>query len=392
MKNGKWTGAALLCLLLFLTACGRHSTSQSSEQGDTIPMRYARNLTMVRYADRTEVSIRNPWDTTTVLHRYILVPSESPNEGQHANRDGKSKPSFTQSSDGGSLVHVPLRRAGVFTAVHCGLIRELGCEPCIRGICEIEYINIPSIRQAVQEGRVANFGSAMEPTIEVIMDAQPDALLISPFENSGGYGRVERLGIPIVECADYMEYSPLARAEWMKFYGLLFGQYERADSLFRSVEQSYMALRNATSNVAHRPTLIAEKPYSGVWYVPGGDSAMGILYHDAGTDYLFADRRKNGSLALSVETVFEVGQQADIWLIKYNQPTPLTLEQLRQDYPPFAHFRSFRQRRVYGCNQETSRFYEETPYHPDRLLANLVEIFHPELGIKAEKHYFCPLE
>lgn len=367
-----------LIILLFawvLMACNGNGTKRASDAGDTIPMRYARNLTMVEHEDYTEVFIRNPWDTTKVLHHYTLI------------NDGKSTSSLP-----GTLVHTPLRSAGIFTAVHCGLVKELGCEPAIRGICEIEYINIPSIKKAVAEGRVANFGSAMEPTIEVIMDAQPDALLISPFENSGGYGRVERLGIPIIECADYMEYSPLARAEWMRFYGRLFGQGERADSLFAEIEKRYLALKEQAARSESRPTLIAEKPYSGVWYVPGGTSAMGVLYHDAGADYLFYDRKKNGSLALSVETVFEVGQQADIWLIKYNQATPFTLKQLRTDYPPFAHFRSLQSGRVYGCNQENSRFYEETPYHPDRLLADLVRIIHPELGIQGEKQYFYKLE
>ena len=364
---------ALMILFVTIFGCRGDKISSTLTHGDTLTMRYARNLTMIKYDGYTEVLIRNPWDTVTVLHHYALVEADNKSE----------------LPQGATIVHVPLQRAGVFTAVHCGLIKELGCEHSIRGICEIEYINIPSIRRGVKEGRIANFGNAMEPTMEVIMDAQPDALLISPFENSGGYGRVERLGIPIVECADYMEYSPLARAEWMKLYGALFGCLDRADSLFSTVVDSYLSLRQAASNVTNRPTLIAEKPYSGVWYVPGGSSAMGILYNDAGADYIFSSRKKNGSLALSVETVFEVAQQADIWLIKYNQPTPLTLSQLSADYPPFAHFRSYRSGRVYGCNQETSRFYEETPYHPDRLLRNIIQIIHPELGITAEKSYFC---
>ena len=368
----------MVTIILLLTACGGNRTASTTGQGDTIPMRYAHNLTIVEHADYTDVFIRNPWDTTTVLHHYVLV-------------DKNSKVSVT-SVEGASLVNVPLQRVGVFTAVHCGLIKELGCESAIRGICEIEYINIPSIKQSVAEGRVANFGSAMQPSIEGIMDVSPDALLISPFENSGGYGRVERLGIPIIECADYMEYSPLARAEWMRFYGRLFGQSERADSLFAEVERRYLALRDRAQKAESHPTLLAEKPYSGVWYVPGGTSAMGVLYQDAGCHYLFRDRQKSGSLALSVESVFDIGVEADIWIIKYNQATPLTLDQLVTDYPPFAHFRSVVEDRVYGCNQSTSRFYEETPYHPDLLLADLVQIFHPELGIEAEKHYFCRLE
>lgn len=378
MRSEKLILWLFLCLF---TACYGNKSNKSEDTGDTIPMHYARNLTMVRHQDYTEVTIRNPWDTTTVLHRYILEDSKKP---RLSRQSSDSNPS--------NVVRIPLQRAGIFTAVHCGLVKELGCESAIRGICEIEYIHIPSIRKAVSEGRVANFGNAMEPSIEGIMDAQPDALLISPFENSGGYGRVERLGIPIIECADYMEFSPLARAEWMKFYGLLFGQYEHADSLFRAVESRYMALREQANKVRQRPTLVAEKPYSGVWYVPGGESAMGILYRDAGADYLFHNRKKSGSLALSVETVFEVAQQADIWIIKYNQPTPLTLKQIRSDFPSFAHFRSFQSGRVYGCNLDTSRFYEETPYHPDRLLADLVRIIHPSLGIENKKQYFYALE
>ena len=370
-------GFALFLSLLLFTACSHHRTLQAEEQGDTLPLRYARNLTIVEYGNRTEVTIRDPWDTTAVLHRYVLVPAQA------------DLPAHT---DLQSVLRVPLRHVGVFTSVHCGLLHELGHREAIRGICEIQYINLPYVQEGVRTGRIANFGSAMEPTIEVIMDAQPDALLISPFENSGGYGRVERLGIPIIECADYMEYSPLARAEWMKFYGRLFGESERADSLFCEVERRYLSLRARASKVTHRPTLIAEKPYSGVWYVPGGGSVMGILYRDAGADYLYADRPETGSLPLSVETVFEKAQSADFWIIKYNQNQPLTLSQLRSDYPPFAHFRAFQSGRVYGCNQFSSHFYEETPYHPDLLLADLVRIFHPELGIEAEKSYFCSVE
>lgn len=372
-------GIVFLFLLLSFFCCGDKASRREPAHGDTIPMKYARNLTLIRHDGYTEVLIRNPWDTAAVLHRYALV-----GEGADAS------PSVKEGKE--TLVRVPLRRAGIFTGVHCELVKELGCESSIRGICEIEYIYIASIRKAVREGRVANFGTAVDPDIEKIMEAQPDGLLISPFENTAGYGRVECLGIPVIECADYMEISPLARAEWVKLYGLLFGCYERADSLFRAVEERYLSLRDHASRVGHRPTLVAEKPYSGVWYVSGGNSTMGVLYRDAGARYLFGDRKKNGSLSLSVETVFEKGQQADIWLIKYNQSVPLTLNQLISDYPPFASFRSVRSGRVYGCNLEKSRFYEETPFHPDLLLGSLVQIIHPELGIEAEKAYFYPLE
>ena len=78
----------------------------------------------------------------------------------------------------------------------------------------------------------------MKPDIERIIDLRADAILLSPFENSGGYGRLEQIGVPIIECADYMETSALGRAEWMKFYGLLYGKEHEADS--------YLLLSNRT--------------------------------------------------------------------------------------------------------------------------------------------------
>ena len=89
----------------------------------------------------------------------------------------------------------------------------------------------------------------MSPDIEKIIDLNADAVLLSPFENSGGYGRIESIGIPIIECADYMETSPLGRAEWMKFYGLLTGKEEETDSLFRKIEQQYLTLKHMTKDV-----------------------------------------------------------------------------------------------------------------------------------------------
>ena len=69
-----------------------------------------------------------------------------------------------------------------------------------------------------------------------IIDLNADAILLSPFENNGGYGRLEQIGVPIIECADYMERSALGRAEWMKFYGILFGREHETDSLFAVIK------------------------------------------------------------------------------------------------------------------------------------------------------------
>ena len=88
-----------------------------------------------------------------------------------------------------------------------------------------------------------------ESGFEKIIDLRPDAIMLSPFENSGGYGRVGKLGVPVIECADYMETSPLGRAEWLRFYGLLVGQEQRGDSLFAQIEKEYLALKDLAAQI-----------------------------------------------------------------------------------------------------------------------------------------------
>ena len=242
-----------LSVVLLLASCrGGNTAIPPGLRTDTL--RYATNITCQRTESYSIWTLRDPWDTTHVLHRYILT----------------SHPSLVSApagSPGGStsVIHVPVRRAGVATAVHCGLIDELRCSQAIAGVCEKEYIDLPAVTQGLADGTIADFGNGMNPNIERIMDVAPDVLLLTPFEHSGGYGRVERLGIPIVECAEYMEVSPLARAEWIRFYGEIFGATALADSIFRAVERDYTALRNlvttnspAPSNAAAPPTLLTE--------------------------------------------------------------------------------------------------------------------------------------
>ena len=367
----------LISAVLLLAGCGRGRTALRLEEGDTLRLRHASNLTLVQYDSCAVALLRNPWDTTQTLHTYVLVPRDTP---------------LPRRLPEGTLVRTPLRRAAVYSSVHCSLLEQLGMLDAIGGVCDLKYIKMDRLQARVRQGLVQDYGSGLNPNLEKIMDTHPDALMPSPFENSGGYGRLEKLGIPIIECADYMETSALGRAEWMRFYGRLFGCPERADSLFEAVERRYLALAAQTRKVNKRPTLLCETLYGASWHVAGGRSTLGKLYRDAGADYLFAGYPESGSVPLPFETVFDRAQDADVWLIKYNQPQELTYDQLRSDYAPYARFRPFRKRRIYGCNTQHVRFYEEVQFQPDRLLADLIKIFHPDLLPSYNLHYFCPLK
>lgn len=369
--------ANIVALVLLLSACGGGSRTSSDMNGaDTVRFEYASNIRILKYKEFTKVELRNPWNTLKTLHTYILVD--------------KNKPA-TNIPPKGTVINTPLARSVVYSSVHCTLLDELNAMESISGVCDFDYINHSKTKELCNKGRIADCGSSTNPDIERIIDLNADAVLLSPFENSGGYGRIESVGIPIIECADYMETSPLGRAEWIKFYGMLVGKEKEAYSLFRKIEKQYQTLKAKTQDVKYRPTVISELKYSSAWYVPGGQSTMARIIDDAGADYTFSYTKGSGSVPLSFETVLDKGQKADFWLIKYNQKADKTYSELEDDYSPYKNFDAWKNKRIFGCNTSCINYYEETPFHPESLLRDLIIIFHPELMNNEATKYFTPI-
>lgn len=367
----------VLTSVLLLSACGgRSKTSSAPTAEKEISLHYAENLKLSQAEDYTIARLRNPWDTTKTLHTYLLIDKDKP---------------LPENLPEGTIVRTPLSKAIVYSSVHCGLLQQIGALKSIGGICDLKYIKLPEIQEGCRNGSITDAGNGMNPDIEKIIDLHPDAIMLSPFENSGGYGRVEKLNIPIIECADYMETSALGRAEWMRFYGLLFGRTQKADSLFAEVENNYNELKALVAPLSSAPSVISELKNGSAWYIPGGQSTSARIYADAGANYVFADDEHSGSVPLAFETVFDKGQDADFWLIKYNQAVDKTYSELKSDYAPYSGFRAFQERNIYGCNTGKVPFYEDSPFHPDRLLKDLIKIFHPALLEGYELKYFTKL-
>lgn len=370
--------SSLLCLVLvFLSACqGGKQQTVSSQAGDTLSLRYAENLTLVTYPGYTIATLRNPWDTLKTLNTYILVPSS------------EELPAHLPA---GTVIRTPLSKSVVYSSVHCSLLNQLGAFSSIGGVCDLKYIKLPEIQEAYSQGSIADCGDGMHPDMEKIIDLHPDAILLSPFENSGGYGRVEKLNIPLIECADYMETSALGRAEWMRFYGLLFGVSSQADSLFAEVDSCYQHLKMRAMLSSVSLSIVSELKSGSAWYVPGGCSTIGKLFRDACGRYAFAEDTHSGSIPLSFETVFDKAGDSDVWIVKYNSERDMSYSDLQADYMGYTGFKAFKQRNIYGCNTAKVPFYEETPFRPDYLLADFIQILHPEIGDLGGLRYFCKL-
>ena len=435
MNRNIYIFGALLALLV-LTACqGGKTTAGEAEEGDTLKMKYAKLLTIVKYGEKgtassdkdaedaeyqyAEVNVANPWKAGTLLHRYILIP-----KGKEGDKT-VTRLALQRTSGMGcttDTVRTPVERSAVFIAPHCQLMYELGCQQAIRGVCDLNYINIPDVRKraasagkassgnassgnASAQNSIVDCGSSMAPDIERIIALKPEAILVSPFENSGGYGKLDKLHIPIIEAADYMESSPLGRAEWMKFYGMLFGKDKnisttvagkalttvagkaseatlpascelKADSLFAKIEKEYLKLKAEAGKLPKGLSILTERKTGNVWYVPGGQSTIGILLKDANARYIFSDDKHSGSLPMSPEQILAKGSQVDVWAFKYFGGAPLSQVQLLQEYDGYKALAAFSWGNIYQVDTSTVPYFELTSFHPELLLREFIILAH----------------
>ena len=417
---------ALLALLV-LTACqGGKTTAGEAEEGDTLKMKYAKLLTIVKHGEKgtaslnndaedaeyqyAEVNVANPWKAGTLLHRYILIPKGKEGDETVARLALQRTSGMGCTTD---TVRTPVERSAVFIAPHCQLMYELGCQQAIRGVCDLDYINIPDVKKRaalsrntaarkassgnVSSGKasvgnsIVDCGSSMAPDIERIIALKPEAILLSPFENSGGYGKLDKLHIPIIEAADYMESSPLGRAEWMKFYGMLFKKdgnapktalaascEPKADSLFAKIEKEYLKLKAEAAGYPKGLSILTERKTGNVWYVPGGQSTIGILLKDANARYIFEDDEHSGSLAMSPEQILAKGKQVDVWAFKYFGGAPLSQAQLLQEYDGYKALAAFSRGNIYQVDTSTVPYFELTSFHPELLLREFIILAHGE--------------
>ncbi|MGN0230276.1 MAG: ABC transporter substrate-binding protein [Muribaculaceae bacterium] len=367
----------LVYSIIFITLSGSCSKSYQGAQNDEKPNEIATaSLLKIAHCDGyTRVDVVNPWTEGKLLQTYILVP-----------RNAELPSPLPE----GTLVRTPLERALVYSSVHAGAIKELGKVDAVKGVCDAEYYKIPEIVKGLENGSIINAGSAISPTVEKIVQLSPEAIIVSPYQNAG-YGAVASLGIPIIECADYLETNPMGRAEWIKLFGELFDEAVLADSIFRDVDQKYQALRRAASKSPHKPSVLAESIIGGVWYVPGGNSYMAQMFADAGASYPWSDNTDVGSIQLDFSQVLATARDADIWLMKSS--TIESYSDLQKAYELNAEFAAYKNRKVWVCNATTTNLFEEFPFHPDRLLHDFEVIFHPELaGSDATTSYYTPLK
>ncbi|MBO7440616.1 MAG: ABC transporter substrate-binding protein [Bacteroidales bacterium] len=363
----------VVCLCL-LASCRLANSNNTATQNDADKTASSANITLqhssllrISTADSCRiVEVRNPADTAKISRRYILVPNNQ----------------TPQNLPVGTIIRVPLRNALICTSLHAGLFKTLGATEEIGGVCDAKYVIDSTLQLLIKKEKIKDCGYTANPDREKILTLAPDAVLMSPYDGMQTTGFYGATNIPVVDCVDYMENTPLGQAEWIKFYGILTGKEREADSIYEVVKRNYEEVFLQVSLSSYRPTLLTEKMYQQTWYVPTGRSTSGVFYKDAGFFYVFDDlTAENGrvSVPLTFEQVYAKAHDADFWIFKYyGENQTLTLDLLAAENPNYKDFKAFKSGKIYACNTWATPYYDVTPFRPDILLRELAYISNPQ--------------
>ncbi|MFO0946468.1 MAG: ABC transporter substrate-binding protein [Planctomycetota bacterium] len=333
-----------------------------------MPLGHARRFEIHDHDGIVTVDVKRPWQGSNSNFRYVLVPHGKP---------------IPDGVDPRTVVRIPVQRIVSMSTSFLPSLEMLHALDRLVGVSRIPDISSPTVLERIKSANLAEVGPVTNVNREAILELAPDAVFTFGV-NAGdlaGFEPIIKSGIPVVLAADYMEETPLGRAEWIKFFALFVGKWNEANALYQDIESRYTSLVALAQKAGRRPTVMLESSYQGTWFVPGGRSYVAQFLRDAGANYLWADDQTQGSLRLGFEAVLERGHGADFWL---NTGTWRSVADAVAQDPRYLNFRPLAEGRTYNHNARTNSFggndfFETGPARPDLVLADLIKIFHPEL-------------
>ena len=360
----------LVTAVLFLAGC--QSKQSKFQGGKDIPLRYAHLFHITEYDGYHVVEVKNPWDTTQLLKRYILLDSA------YAGKDSLPQ---------GVVVQTPVRSMACVFSTHVCLAQKLNVVDRIAAVSELKYISNATIRAQVAAGKTLEMGPSSSINMDILLKVNPEVLFVSPFKDNK-YGAAEESGIPLAIDCSYMEQHPLARAEWLKFMALFVGKEAEANTIFDTIAHRYERLAAIGQSVAVKATVFSGKPFKDIWYMPGGQSYAARFMADAGLTYLWAENPDVGSQPLDFESVYAKAVKSDLWLMHENYEGKFTYSRLLEENARYADFEAFKKHRILFCNTNTNDYYEEGLLEPDIILADIISFAHPELKLPHTPKYY----
>jgi len=344
---------------LLLGACRNNGEPEkkSADCGELPALEYSKNLKVGTLCGENVAEIRSIVGRDTLVKRFTL--GDAP------------------------------QKVVALSSAQIGYMLRLGLEGRIVGVGEGKYIADSALYARVAAGQVAEVGNGPTLSLEKLMATKPD--LVFDFATGGGmddYERIGAIGLSLMLTSEWQERSPLAKAEWIKLFGRLFGVQALADSIFEQSKNAYLQAANGgvagvsparggseqqrASEGEACPRVLVGMSYGGVWHAPGGNSFTAKLIKDAGGCYMWA-ADTNQDLQLSLEEILQVADSADVWV---NPGMFATVEDLLMAEPRVKFIKAFKEKRVFqndgikgigGGND----FFESAVAYPAEILTNL---------------------
>ena len=263
------------------------------------------------------------------------------------------------------------------------MVELLNEEKSIIGFPYSKYISSEKTRALIDKGNIKEIGKESSLNTEILLDLQPELVVgysVSSADKS--LSTIQKAGINVIYNGDWLEETPLGRAEWIKFFGILFDKEKKADSIFNVIEANYLNAKKIALKAPKRPSILSGAIMSkDIWNLPAGESFVAQFLKDANLNYLWKDSKGKGSLSLSFESVFDKAKNANFWI------TPgyfSSKEQLMQSNQIYAQFDAFKNNKIYTPINKKGKtggviYYELASTRPDLVLKDIIKITNPDL-------------
>ena len=341
---------------------------------------YAKGLEIYKHKGFSIVKITNPWPDAKENFTYILLE-----------KNGIIPDSLKQFS----IIQIPIKSIVVTSTTHIPALELLGVENTLMGFPNTDYISSVTTRKLIDAGTVREVGVNENLNTEVLIDMKPDVIVSFGLNNSNPtLDNLQKSGLKVILNGDWTEQSPLGKAEWIKFFGALYGLDAKANTIFSEIEKEYKSTLALAKKATTKPTVLSGAMYQKIWYVPQGESWASLFFKDAQSNYLWSNTKGTGSLSVPFEKVLEKAQNADFWMAPGDFSS---LKQMSDSNPHYDQFTSFKNKKVYSYSINKGAkggiiYFEWSPTRPDWVLKDLIKIFHPELLPNHKLFFFQKLE
>lgn len=373
-------------VLILIMACKEKSAEDRllpTLDKKALDLKYAQGFSVTYHQNFKILNLLKPWPNSKKAYKYVLI-----------SREDMAKTTFNIDEYDGILIN-PIEKLVTTSTTHIPSLELLGVEHTLIGFPETDYISSEKTRQLIESGQIRELGKNEGINTEVLLDLNPDVVVGFGVDGvNKTFETIKKAGIPVIYNGDWVESSALAKAEWIKFFGVLFNKEKKADSIFKHIEKNYLDAKSIANQARNKPTILSGALENDVWYLPSGTSPEAQFLEDANTNYLWSTTTGNGSLALSFEAVLEKAQDADLWL---SPSFYSSLEQLENANSLYTNFKAFKNKNVYSFTNTTGKtggvtYYEMGTTRPDLVLKDLIKICHPELLVDHTLYFFKRLK